>query len=110
VDGFSWGLVERLPINPGVEFGPENSRFDKTPAFLYMFLYETALQNDLSGRVPQSPEKRFPINQLASAIESLLQNPEKIKEMSRKDREVVLSEFSMQRMADQIISAYQGVL
>ena len=35
---------------------------DKTYSLHYTFHHETALQNDILGRVPQPPEKRFPIS------------------------------------------------
>ncbi len=47
---------------PGHAQDGQVPNLDKTPVFHYFLHRETALQNDLSGRVPPLPEKRFPIN------------------------------------------------
>jgi len=47
---------------PGYAPDRQMPNLDKNPSLHYTFNHETALQNDLPGRVPQSPEKRFPIN------------------------------------------------
>ena len=54
-------LATHVPLPPG--HAPEGAEADleKGTAIHYIFYHETALQNDLYGCVPESPEKRFPI-------------------------------------------------
>lgn len=51
-----------VSARPGHALDGQTPSLDKAPGFLYIFHHETAVQNGLSGRAPQSPEKRFPIN------------------------------------------------
>ena len=56
---FSW---HRTDSSSSLLSERKAASLDKNPAFHYTFPYKTALQNDLLGRMPQLPEKRFPIN------------------------------------------------
>lgn len=47
---------------------------------------------------------------LANAIKSLLDNPERLKEMADQGHKVVHDEFSMENMAKKIINVYEGVM
>ena len=57
-----FALPNAEPACPGHAPDRQLPNLDKNHGFHYTFHQQTALQNDLSGRVPQSPEKRFPIN------------------------------------------------
>jgi glycosyltransferase involved in cell wall biosynthesis len=47
---------------------------------------------------------------LAASLEALLLQPEKMKEMGTKGREIVYKEFTMKKMAANILSVYEGIL
>ncbi|MCF7847577.1 MAG: cellulase family glycosylhydrolase [Kiritimatiellales bacterium] len=50
------------PACPGHAPHRQVSNLDWITVFHYIFSHEIELQNDLSGRVPRSPEKRFPVS------------------------------------------------
>ena len=49
-------------------------------------------------------------DELAKVFESLLNKPEKIKEMGEKGHEIVYKEFTMKKMADNILAVYKGIV
>ena len=59
-----FALLAIATARPGHAPDREVTNLDKNPVFHYTFHHETAIQTTSRGRVPQSPEKRFPINEL----------------------------------------------
>jgi len=53
---------------------------------------------------PNNPEN------LAKALSSMLDNPDKIREMGKKGRMVVMARYSMQNMANSILDVYKKVV